>query len=50
VALELMEGMNHVLRPAPADRAANAATYADPSAPVMPGLAANIANFIKTHR
>ena len=50
VTLQLMDGMNHVLRTAPADRAANAATYADASAPVFPGLAAGIANFIKTHR
>lgn len=50
VALQLMDGMNHVLRTAPADRAANAATYADAAAPVFPGLAANIANFIKTHQ
>jgi pimeloyl-ACP methyl ester carboxylesterase len=48
--LELIDGMNHVLRAAPADPAANMATYADETAPVMPGLAANIANFIKTHR
>lgn len=47
VELELIEGMNHVLRPAPADRAANAATYADANAPLMPGVAAKIANFIK---
>jgi len=48
--LELIDGMNHVLRAAPADRGANMASYGDENAPVMPGLAANIANFIKTHR
>ena len=50
VSLVVMDGMNHVLRAAPADRAANAATYGDANAPVFPGLAANIANFIKAHR
>lgn len=50
VTLQLVDGMNHVLRAAPAERAANAATYADASAPVFPGLAASIANFIKSHR
>jgi pimeloyl-ACP methyl ester carboxylesterase len=48
--LKLIDGMNHVLRAAPADRAANLAAYADASAPVMPGLAADVANFIKAHR
>lgn len=50
VSLQVVDGMNHVLRTAPADRAANMASYGDASAPVFPGLAANIANFIKTHR
>ncbi|MBX7248193.1 MAG: alpha/beta hydrolase [Caulobacteraceae bacterium] len=50
VSLVVMDGMNHVLRAAPGDNvAANAATYGEGSAPVFPGLAANIANFIKTH-
>jgi pimeloyl-ACP methyl ester carboxylesterase len=49
-SLELVEGMNHVLRAAPADRAANVASYGDEAAPVFPGLAASIAEFIRTHR
>lgn len=48
--LALIDGMNHVLRAAPADRGANMASYGDENAPLFPGLAANIANFIKTHR
>lgn len=50
VKLVTLEGMNHVLRAAPADRAANAATYGDANAPVFPGLAARIAEFIKAAR
>jgi len=46
LSLVVLDGMNHVMRRAPADRVANAATYAD--APVFPGLAANIASFIKS--
>jgi hypothetical protein len=41
-------GMNHILRPAPADRAANLATYADPSLPLAPGLAPAIAAALAT--
>jgi uncharacterized protein len=40
-------GVNHVLKVAPADRAANMATYADPSLPLAPGVADAIAKFIK---
>jgi hypothetical protein len=42
----LIDGMNHVLKLAPADRAANAATYNDPSLPLAPGLVDAVANFI----
>ena len=38
-----LDGMNHILRLAPADRAANLATYADPSLPLAPGIAPAIA-------
>ena len=34
--LRLIEGMNHVLRSAPADRAANLRTYATPDLPLLP--------------
>jgi len=39
-------GMNHVLRDAPADRAANAATYRLTDAPLSAGLAEAIAGFV----
>jgi hypothetical protein len=45
-----LEGVNHVLRTAPADRAANAATYGDETAPLAPGVAEPIAAFMKSHR
>lgn len=46
IVVRVVEGMNHVLKAAPADRAANAATYADPTLPLMPGLADMLAMFI----
>ncbi|HJV41128.1 alpha/beta hydrolase [Caulobacter sp.] len=44
-----LEGVNHVLKSAPADRAANVATYSDPSLPLAPAVPEAIAAFIKTH-
>jgi uncharacterized protein len=44
--LLLIDGMNHVLKLAPADRAANAATYGDPSLPLAPGLVDAVATFV----
>jgi uncharacterized protein len=49
VQLVLVPGMNHVLKIAPADRAANIATYADPNLPLAPGVADAIATFVKGH-
>ncbi len=46
VEVRLVEDMNHVLKAAPADRAANAATYANPSLPLAPGLVDALAAFI----
>ena len=43
------EGVNHVLKIAPADQAANAATYRDPSLPLAPGVVEAIAEFITAH-
>lgn len=40
------EGVNHVLKVAPGDRAQNAATYADPTLPLAPGVAEAVAGFI----
>ena len=47
--LKLIDGMNHVLKEAPADRAANLATYADPSPPLAPKLVSRIKDFIEDH-
>jgi pimeloyl-ACP methyl ester carboxylesterase len=40
-------GMNHILKDAPGDRAANLATYAAPELPLHPRLAAVIEDFIE---
>lgn len=39
--------MNHVLKDVPADRAANAASYSDPSLPVDPKLVESISAFVR---
>jgi len=44
-----LEGVNHVLKSAPADRAGNLATYSDPALPLAPGIPEAIAGFIKAH-
>jgi pimeloyl-ACP methyl ester carboxylesterase len=48
--LALLPDVNHVLKAAPADRAANLATYADPAAPLAPGVVDAIAGFIRGSR
>lgn len=45
--LRLIKGMTHVLKSAPADRAANFATYADPSLPLAKDLVKYIRRFVK---
>ncbi len=45
-----MEGMNHVLKKAPVDRAKNLATYADPSLPLHEELLPAIEQFIQTKK
>jgi pimeloyl-ACP methyl ester carboxylesterase len=45
--LLLLDGVNHVLKPAPADRQANAATYADPNLPLDPRVVPAVADFVK---
>lgn len=45
--LLLIEGMNHVLKDAPADRVENAKTYSDPNLPLSKGLVEGILDFIK---
>jgi pimeloyl-ACP methyl ester carboxylesterase len=48
--LVLMPGINHLWRKAPADVAANAATYRDTTIPVDPAVANAIATFVKAKR
>lgn len=43
----VIPGMNHVLRAAPAERAANLATYADAGLPLAPGLLPALVTFIR---
>lgn len=47
--LILWDGVNHLLKTAPADRAANLATYADPALPLAPGVAQDVAAFIRAN-
>ena len=47
--LVILDGVNHVLKPAPADRAQNAATYADPNLPLAPSVMPPILAFIAAH-
>ncbi len=44
----VLEGVNHVLKTAPLDPAANLATYFDPDLPLAPGLARAIVRFVRT--
>ena len=44
--LTIWEGVNHLLKIAPADRAANIATYSDPTLPLAPGVVGDVAGFI----
>ncbi|MDB5432448.1 MAG: alpha/beta hydrolase [Caulobacter sp.] len=48
--LVTLPGVNHVLRTAPLDRAANMASYGDENAPLAPGVAEPIAAFMKAHK
>jgi pimeloyl-ACP methyl ester carboxylesterase len=45
--LLVIEGMNHVLKAVPADRARQAASYSDPTLPVVPQLIEEVAAFIR---
>jgi len=46
--LVILPGVNHVLKTAPADRAGNFATYADPERPLAPGVMPAILAFVKS--
>jgi hypothetical protein len=45
--LTILNGVNHVLKNAPRDRAANLATYNDPDLPLAPKVVDTVANWIK---
>ena len=47
--LKLWDGVNHILKTAPAERAANLATYADPALPLAPGVAEDVGAFIRAN-
>lgn len=47
--LKLWDGVNHVLKTAPADRAANMAIYGDPALPLAPGVAEDVGAFIRAN-
>jgi len=46
-ALFLVDGMNHVLKHAPADPQLNVATYSDATLPIVPELSNGIVRFVK---
>lgn len=48
--LVIWEGVSHLLKLAPTDRAANAATYRDPDLPLAPGVVEDVAEFILAPR
>ena len=45
--LVMIEGMNHVLKPAPPGRAEQMPIYSDPSIPLVPQLVDEVASFVK---
>ncbi|VXB18544.1 alpha/beta hydrolase [Brevundimonas sp. G8] len=47
--LKLWDGVNHLLKTASADRAANMATYADPALPLAPGVGEDVGAFIRAN-
>jgi uncharacterized protein len=48
--LVIWPGVNHLLKVAPAERAANLATYADPALPLADGVVEAVSGFILGHR
>jgi pimeloyl-ACP methyl ester carboxylesterase len=48
--LLIIEGMNHLLKPAPRDPAGNAATYVQPELPLAEGLVDAVVAFVKDKR
>lgn len=49
VTLVIIDGMNHTLKTAPADRAAQMPAYLNPDLPLAPTLVPTIAEFIRRH-
>jgi pimeloyl-ACP methyl ester carboxylesterase len=49
VEVALLDGVNHVLKQAPAERPANLATYRDPNLPLAAGVVDRIATFLDKH-
>jgi pimeloyl-ACP methyl ester carboxylesterase len=49
VSMVALEGVNHILKIAPADPAANFATYANSALPIAPSLVEAIASFLAQH-
>lgn len=47
--LVLLDGVNHVLKTAPAELRANIATYADPALPLAPAVLPTIVDFVRAH-
>ncbi|MBX2905500.1 MAG: alpha/beta fold hydrolase [Taibaiella sp.] len=45
--LKFIDGMNHILKQAPADREKNIATYNNPKLPLSPGLSPAIVSFVR---
>lgn len=46
--LKVIQGMNHALKNAPADRAKNLATYTNPKLPLCKGFMPSLIDFVKT--
>lgn len=46
--LEIIKGMNHILKIAPENRQDNLATYGDPNLPLAPELVRGLTNFLKS--
>lgn len=47
--LAILNGVNHILKLAPPERAANMATYNDPALPLAPGVVDTVANWIRAN-
>ena len=45
--LESVDGMNHVLKAVPSDRAKQVASYGDPTLPIVPEVPKAVAAFVR---